>query len=121
MKNFEMTRFEEIVADEMFPEIMDDSIFDSENFPVKDRKQASARRKKTYFKGKKRFDRLCDFGFEPLIRNTKVIHGMLRETNVIRATLDRNSEVYRFKNRSTIRRLNVANDKLAEYAYMEVG
>lgn len=111
---------ENIETIETFDEIIDDSIFDSENFPVKDRKQASARRKKTYFKGKKRFDRLCDFGFEPLIGDTKVIRGMLKETNVIRPTFERNSEVYRFKNRSTVRRLNVSNDKMAEYS-REVG
>lgn len=115
MENYEMTSFEEQVADEMFAETTNDSIFDSENFPVKDRKHTSARRKKSYFKAKKRFDRLCDFSFGPLFRNPKVIHGMLRETNIFRPTLDRNSEVYRFKDRSTIRRLNEANDKMAEY------
>lgn len=115
MENYEMTRFEENMTDEVFSETVENFMFDSENFPVKDRKQASARRKKTYFKGKKRFDRLCDFGYEPLIGKTKVIRGMLKETNVIRPTFERNSEVYRFKNRSTVRRLNVANSKLAEY------
>lgn len=110
MENFKMTSFEEMVADEMFPEVSNESAYDSENFLVKDRKHTSARRKKTYFKGKKRFDRLCDFAWEPLF-----VGGKLRKTNIVRPTLHRNSEIYHFNDRSTIRRLNAASDKMTEF------
>lgn len=115
MENYAMTNFEEMVADEMFPETND--IYESENFPTKDRSKSATRRKKTYFKGKKRFDRLCDFALEPLFRNPRLIGGMLRKTNIIRPTLERNSGVYRFNDRCTVRRLDAANNKLTEFGF----
>lgn len=112
-----MENFETI---ETFDEINNDAIYDSENFPVKDRKHASSRRKKTYFRGKKRFDRLCNFGLEPLFRNHQVIRGMLRKTNIVCPTLERNSDIYHFNNRGTVRRLDTVNDKLAEFGSEDV-
>lgn len=109
---------ENIETIETFGEIIDDSIFDSENFPVKDRKQASARRKKTYFKGKKRFDMIRLKGFTPLPEAESVLRGMTRKTSIIRSDIQRGS--YFETSRSNIRRRLIANDKLAEYA-MEVG
>lgn len=100
-------------------EFIDDSIYDSENFPVKDRKQASARRKKTYFKGKKRFNMIRLKGFTPLPEAESVLRGMTRKTSIIRSDIQRGS--YFETSRSNIRRRLITNDKLAEYAYMEVG
>lgn len=57
----------------------------AESFPVKDRGSKSTRRKKTYFKGKKRYDRVCQKGFTPFPEKENRIKGMLRSTNVITA------------------------------------
>lgn len=113
MENFKMTAFEELVADEMFPE--SNSICEFEDFPVKDRKRTSARRRTAYFKSKRRCNRLYDFWNDPSL----VIQGAMRKTNIFRPTLFRNSEIYHFKNRSTVRKLDSANETLAEFA-MEV-
>lgn len=105
-----MENFETI---ETFDEIIDDSIYDSENFPVKDRKQASARRKKTYFKGKKRFDMIRLKGFTPLPEQESVLRGMTRKTSIIRSDIQRGS--YFEGTRSNIRRQETSNDKLLEF------
>lgn len=56
----------------------------TESFPVKDRETKSARRKKTYFKGKNRYKRICNTrGYELEGGNVSVIKGMLKKTNVI--------------------------------------
>lgn len=60
---------------------------DFEGFPTKDRSNA-ARRKKAYFKGKKRFNRVFQNGFTPSPEKEKVIKGMLRKTNVVTANYD---------------------------------
>ena len=55
-----------------------------ESFPVKDRTSKSSRRKKTYFKGKKRYKRICDIrGYELEGDNVPIIKGMLKKTNII--------------------------------------
>lgn len=55
-----------------------------ESFPVKDRTSKSSRRKKTYFKGKKRYKRICDTrGYELEGDNAPIIKGMLKKTNII--------------------------------------
>ena len=100
-------------------EFIDDSIFDSENFPVKDRSKAAARRKKTYFKGKRRFDKVYPNGFWPNPKAEPIIRGMLRKTYVIKPFHEKDTTRFG-TNRGTIRRQEIANDKLAEYA-MEVG
>lgn len=113
MENYAMTNFEEMVADEMFPET--NSTFDSENFPVKDRKHASSRRKKTYFKGKKRFDMIHLKGFIPLPEQESVLRGMTRKTSIIRnAIVGRGS--YFETSRSNIRRQETSDAKLMEFA-----
>lgn len=109
---------ENIETIETFDEIIDDSIYDSENFPIKDRKHASARRKKSYIKGKWRVERLYaktkDWTKYPK-RNESVLHGMMQKTNVIRVYSANGNCRQRGFNHSDIRRLITANDKLAEY------
>ena len=106
---------ENIESIETFDKIIDDSIFDSENFPVKDRKRASTRRKKSYFKGKWRFDRLYQKGFTPFYKYEPTLRGMMRKTNIIRWYSPNDGTRQKGFNHSDIRRLITANDKLAEY------
>lgn len=114
MENFEMTNFEEMVADEIFPEPEITSAYDSENFPVKDRSRSSARRKKAHFKGKKRFDRLSNTkGFSPY-KIEPVMQGMLRKTNAF-VVINENETTHFGTDRNTIRRRLSANDKIMEY------
>lgn len=116
MENFEMTSFEEMVADEMFPET--NNAYDSENFPTKDRGRPAARRKKTYFKGKKRFDMIHQKGFTPLPEQESVLRGMTRKISVIRNDIVGRGSYFE-TSRANIRRQETSNDKLAEFA-MEV-
>ena len=97
-------------------EIIDDSIFDSENFPVKNRSHA-ARRKKTYAKGKHRFETLRSFGFDPIPEWKPVICGILRNTNLVVPVHDPIGTP-RATSISNVRRLASANDKLSGY-FME--
>lgn len=113
MENFEMTSFEEMVADEMFPET--NNAYDSENFPTKDRSRSSARRKKTYFKGKKRFDRLSNTKGFTAYKKEPVMQGMLRKTNAF-VVVNENETTHFGTDRNTIRRRLSANDKMAEFA-----
>lgn len=72
-------------------EAFDDTVFDHEDFPIKDRSKA-VRRKKTYFKGKNRLSRICKarqyskddsvYAFDVRAR------GMLKKTNVIAPHFD---------------------------------
>lgn len=118
METYEMTSFEEIVADEMFPDTS--TIYDSENFPVKDRNRASSRRKKTYFKGKKRAETLYaktkNWTKYPK-RNEAVLRGVLRDTtSVIKVYTENGGTRQKGFNRSAARRQLTANDKMAEFA-----
>lgn len=97
-------------------EAIDDSIFDSENFPVKDRSHA-ARRKKAYFKGKHRFDTLRSLNFDPAPEWKPIICGMLRKTNLVVHDHDPIGTP-RATSISDSRRLASANDKLSGY-FME--
>ena len=67
---------------------IDETAFDSVNFPIKDRSKA-ARRKKTYFKGKNRYKWICDTrGYDLEGGNVHVIKGMLKKTNIITPQFD---------------------------------
>ena len=105
MKNFETI------------ETFDDSIYDSETFPDKDRSNA-ARRKKTYFKSKRRFDKIYLKGFTPYHNAEQIIRGMLRKTNVIRVFHEKDRTRFGTKF-STIRRQEASNNKLAYYTMGE--
>ena len=74
-----------------------------ESFPVKDRTSKSSRRKKTYFKGKKRYDRVYQKGFTPFPNKESVIRGMMRNTR------------QKGFNHSVIRSLNSVDNKMLDY------
>lgn len=120
MENYEMSSFEEQVADEMFADVSNDFIYDSDIFPIKDRKQVSARRKKAYFKGKKRVETLYaktkNWTKYPK-RNEAVLRGVLRDTtSVIKAYTENGGTRQKGFNRSAIRRQLSAKDKIMDYA-----
>lgn len=114
METYEMTSFEEMVADEMFPET--NNAYDSENFPTKDRSRSAVRRKRDHSKGKKRVETLYaktkNWTKYPK-RNEAVLRGVLRDTTSV---IKQPKENF---NRSAIRRQLSANNKLREFA-MEV-
>lgn len=111
MENFEMTNFEEMVADEMFPET--DNTYDSENFPIKDRSRSATRRKRDCAKGKKRVETLYaktkNWTKYPK-RNESVLRGVLRSTTSVINQPKKNF------NRSAIRRQLSVRDKIVDYA-----
>lgn len=112
MENYAMTNFEEMVADEMFPET--NSAYDSENFPTKDRKHASARRKKDYLVGKRRFMRFSDeWGLSWIVNNQPVLQGIMRKTNVRNPFKDDDNRLN--AKRANVRRQETSNDKLREF------
>lgn len=86
-----------------------------EEFPIKDRSSRPGRRKKTYFKGKQRYDRARQKGFTPYPEKESVLRGMMRKTCVINANVWKGDS--RFDtDRGTVRRQRGANDKLNDYA-----
>lgn len=87
----------------------------TESFPVKDRKTKSARRKKSYFKGKNRYKRVCQKGFTPYPNKESVIRGMMRKTNVIRVYCSSDNTRQKGFNHSIIRSLNSTYDKMRDY------
>lgn len=103
-------------------ENIDDSIYESENFPVKDRKRASARRKKAFLKSKRRFDLVKNDifqGCQVLPKSEQITKGMLRKTNIMK--LDKRRSLWgesRYDHK-TNERLATADDKLTEFV-MEV-
>ena len=84
-----------------------------ESFPVKDRTSKSSRRKKTYFKGKKRYDRVYQKGFTPFPEKENRIKGMLRSTNVI--TANYNPDPYCEIDISAVRRDLDASELIKDY------
>ena len=86
-----------------------------ESFPVKDRTSKSSRRKKTYFKGKKRYDRVYQKGFTPFPNKESVIRGMMRKTNVIRVYCSSDNTRQKGFNHSIIRSLNSVDNKMLDY------
>ena len=84
-----------------------------ESFPVKNRTSKPARRKKTYFKGKKRYDRVYQKGFTPFPEKENRIKGMLRSTNVITANYNPNS--YYETDISAVRRDLNASELIKDY------
>ncbi len=115
MENCEMfdIELEEMVADEMFPEV--NNPYDSENFPTKDRSRSATRRKKDHAKGKKRVETLYaktkNWTVYPK-RNEAVLRGVLRNTST-NSVINLPKENF---NRSTIRRQLSAKDKMMEFA-----
>lgn len=111
MENYEMTNFEEMVADEMFPET--NNAYDSEIFPIKDRSRSATRRKRDYAKGKKRVETLYaktkNWTKYPK-RNESVLRGVLRDTTSV---INQPKENF---NRSAIRRQLSVKDKMMEFA-----
>lgn len=87
----------------------------TESFPVKDRTSKSSRRKKTYFKGKKRYDRVYQKGFTPFPNKESVIRGMMRKTNVIRVYCSSDNTRQKGFNHSVIRSLNSVDNKMSDY------
>lgn len=85
----------------------------TESFPVKDRYSKSARRKKTYFKGKKRYDRIYQKGFTPFPEKENRIKGMLRSTNVI--TANYNPDPFHETDISAVRRDLDASELIKDY------
>ena len=117
MENFErIETIDEIVnkfGESVFGET--DTTEEPESFPTKNRTKASVRRKKTYFKGKKRYDRVCRKGFVPYRNKESVIRGMFRKTNVVRVYCSSDNTRQKGFNRSNIRRLSSAFDRMSEY------
>ena len=102
MENFENSENVEIVED-------------LENFPVKDRSKAAIRRKKTFAKGNSRFYKVYSSGFTPFPDEEHIIIGMLRKTNVIKVSHEKDATHFG-TNPSTVRRKLSANEKIAEYS-----
>lgn len=107
-----MDNFETI---ETFDEI-NDTIYDSENFPIKNRGRSAARRKKTYFKGRNRFSRVLQKGFNPYRCKYSILEGMMRKTNVIVWETPNDGHRHLSFNKSNECRLASANDKIIEFA-----
>lgn len=66
-----------------------ETVEEIEDFPEKNRSKASIRRKKTYFKGKNRFDRICktrQYATPDIFDHT--VKGMLKKTNVVTPHFD---------------------------------
>lgn len=117
MENYAMTNFEEMVADEMFPETNEtNGIFDSENFPTKDRKHASARRKKDYLVGKRRFTRFSDeWGLSWIVNNQPALQGIMRKTNIKNPFKDDYCNIQLKAKRVNVRRRDMANAAMVDY------
>lgn len=93
-------------------DIFEDTFVD-ENFPEKDRSR-SYRRKKTYFKGRKRYNRIYQKGFTPFSNTESIIKGMMRKTNIIRVYSPNDPTRQRGFNRGNLRRIDSANYKLCD-------
>lgn len=66
-----------------------EAVEDLENFPVKNRSKASIRRKKTYFKGRSRLDRICKTRLNATHDSFDcIVKGMLKKTNVVTPHFD---------------------------------
>ena len=117
MENFErIETIDEIINE--FGETVSgeaDIVEEPESFPTKNRTKASVRRKKTYFKGKNRYDRICRKGFVPYRNKESVIRGMFRKTNVVRVYCSSGDTRQKGFNHSNIRRPCSAFDKMTEY------
>ena len=101
MENFENSENVEIVED-------------LENFPVKDRSKASIRRKKTYFKGKNRLDRIYktrQYATSDSFDST--VKGMLKKTNVVTPHFD--PDPYVSVNLNAVRRDLDTKEMLKDY------
>ena len=91
-----------------------EAVKDLENFPVKDRSKAAIRRKKTYFKGRNRLDRICEtrqYATPDSFDHT--VKGMLKKTNVVTPHFD--PDPYTSINLKTIRRDLDTKEMLKDY------
>ena len=101
MENFENSENVEIIED-------------LENFPVKVRSKAAIRRKKTYFKGKNRLDRICKTRqYATSDRFDSTVKGMLKKTNVVTPHFD--PDPYVSVNLKSIRRDLGTKEMLKDY------
>ena len=91
-----------------------DETYVDDSFPVKNLDLA-ARRKKTFFKGKKRYNLARHKGFTPHPKDESVLRGMMRKTCAVNSNVWKNSSTFE-TNRGTVRRQWSANDKMNEYA-----
>lgn len=120
MENCEVfdIELEEMVADEMFPEV--NNPYDSETFPVKDRSRSATRRKRDRAKGNKRVETLyakTKHWTKYPKRNESVLRGVLRDTTSVIKVYTENGETrQKGFNRSAIRRQLSAKDKMMDYA-----
>ena len=83
------------------------------DFPAKNHSMA-IRRKKTFFKGKKRYNLARHKGFTPHPKDESVLRGMMRKTCVVNANVWKCASCFE-TNRGTVRRQWSANDKMNEY------
>ena len=103
---------ENINAFENFNNSIDDTYIE-DDFPVKNHRSAS-RRKKTFFKGKKRYDLARQIGYIPDPKDEYVLRGMMRKTCAVNGNVWKGASSFK-TNRGTIRRQLSANDKTNEY------
>ena len=91
-----------------------ETIEDLESFPEKNRSKTSIRRKKTYFKGKNRLDRICktrQYATPDSFDHT--VKGMLKKTNVVTPHFD--PDPYTSIKLKSIRRDLNAKEMLKDY------
>ena len=100
-----------------FNDILDEIYVDDE-FPVKTHDSAT-RRKKTYLKGKHRYELLRQKNQLPPRKKDSVLRGMTRKTYIANSCKDWLISYGFRKHHNTVRREWSANDKMNEYA-MEV-
>ena len=95
-------------------EMFDENIIDAEEYLAKDRSRAD-KRKKTFMKGKNRFNRVCQKGFTPPRSKESVIRGMFRKTNVVRVYCSSDDTRQKGFNHSAIRRKNKSDYAINDY------
>lgn len=95
-------------------EMFDENVIDAEEYLAKDRSRAY-KRKKTFMKGKNRFNRVCQKGFTPYRNKESVIRGMLRKTNIVRVYCSSDGTRQKGFNHSVIRRKDKTDYALKDY------
>ena len=91
-----------------------ETVEEIEDFPEKNRSKTSIRRKKTYFKGKNRLDRICktrQYATPDSFDHT--VKGMLKKTNVVTPHFD--PDPYTSIKLKSIRRDLDAKEMLKDY------
>lgn len=95
-------------------EMLDENVIDTEEYLAKDRSRAD-KRKKTFMKGKNRFNRVRQKGFTPPRSKESVIRGMFRKTNVVRVYCSSDNTRQKGFNHSAIRRKNKSDYAINDY------